>query len=93
MNYEQLLEDRKQARIDKNYAESDTIRDTLDAKLIFTFDTKDFQEVYYLTSGYFKKKPVKMSNRKYLEYIIQRDIRAENNFNSWLFTQKNTLNH
>lgn len=52
---DELIELRKEAREKKDWKLSDEIRNYLDAKLVFIFDTKDGQEVYNLTEKYFKK--------------------------------------
>jgi len=98
MNFEskyidELIDDRKEARVNKNWKLSDEIRDYLDTKLVFIFDTKWGQEVYYLTERYFKNQDRKietmaMSKRKFLEYKIKQDINAENNFEAWLFSTR-----
>ena len=80
-----LIEIRKQSRLDKDYKLSDEIRDYLDSKLVFIFDTKDAQDVYYLNENMFGK--VKdVNKRKYIEQLIKRGIIANNNFESWLFS-------
>ncbi len=90
---DKLIEDRKEARVSKDWKLSDEIRNYLDTKLVFIFDAKWGQEVHYLTEGYFKNKDQKiettaMSKRQYVEYLIKRDINAENNFESWLYSTK-----
>lgn len=76
---DELIEERKNARINKNWNLSDKIRDYLDNKLVFIFDAKFGQEVYYLIEGFLKRKEQKeetklMSNRQYLEYAIRSGI-------------------
>jgi len=98
MNFEskyidELIDDRKEARVNKNWKLSDEIRDYLDTKLVFIFDTKWGQEVYYLTDGYFKNQERKietiaMSKRQYLEYRSKQEINAEKNFEAWLFSTR-----
>lgn len=90
---DELIEDRKEARENKNWKLSDEIRDYLDTKLVFVFDAKWGQEVYYLTDGYFKNQDRKietiaMSKRQYLEYRIKQDINADKNFEAWLFSTR-----
>lgn len=87
-NIEELINSRAIERQNKNYVACDNLRDYLDTHNVFVFDTKGGQEIFYLTESYFDKKPAGMTKRKYVEYIIQRDIRAEKNFNAWLFSQK-----
>lgn len=96
---DQLIEIRKQARENKDWKLSDEIRNYLDTKLVFIFDTKDdlgesFQEVFYLPECYFKNKEntmlwAAMSNRQYVEYKIKEEIRIEKLFDSWLYSTQN----
>lgn len=91
---ELLIEARAEARKNKEFTTCDIIRNHLDEKLIFIFDTKDRQEIYYLTEGYFNKNDYNseaMSKRQYVEKRIQRDIRANKNFDAWLFSMKNKI--
>lgn len=83
---DELIDLRVLARSYKYWLLSDSIRKFLDSKLVFIFDTKDGQEVYHLNEGYFKKKPVEMSNRQYVEHRIKEDIIAEKNFDAWLYS-------
>lgn len=85
---DELIDDRAQSRISRNYKLSDEIRNELDKHLIFVFDAPWGQEVHYLTEAYFKKKPESMNNRQYVEYIIQRDSRAERNFQGFINSMK-----
>lgn len=119
INLNELIHMRMEARLNKDWQFSDEIRNYLDSKYVFIFDTKDnegkpFQDVYWLPKSYFNLDEVytytKMTpefsetkrqkierlngikietNRKYLEYRIKRDIRAEQNYKAWLFTTKN----
>ena len=89
---DELIEIRKEARQNKDWKLCDEIRNYLDIKLVFIFDTKAGQEIYYLFEEYFKNKENKietfaMSNRQYIEYRIQQEIRHNNNFNAWLYSQ------
>lgn len=91
---DELIDERKEARANKNWKLSDEIRHYLDTKLVFVFDASWGQEVYYLTKSYFKDKDRKietivMSKRQYVEYRIKKDINADKNFKAWLYsTQK-----
>lgn len=90
---DELIDERKEARANKNWKLSDEIRNFLDTKLVFVFDANFGQEVYYLTNGYFKKKERKietiaMSNRQYVEYRIKQDLNAEKNFEAWLYSTR-----
>ena len=90
---DELIDERKEARANKNWKLSDEIRDYLDTKLVFVFDAKWGQEVYYLTDNYFKTQERKietiaMSKRQYIEYKIKQDINADRNFEAWLFSTR-----
>lgn len=91
---DELIDIRKNARENKDWSLSDEIRNYLDAKLVFIFDAKWGPEVWYLTIGFFNNKNKRietqaMSNRQYVEYKIQKDIRAEKNFDAWLYSTLN----
>lgn len=91
MNIEQLIYERSLARLAKNWGKSDEIRNTLDNNLVFVFDTKVGQDVYYLTDGYFKRQDkmietIGLSKRQYVEYRIKQEIKANANFDAWLFS-------
>lgn len=88
MNVDAMIDSRWRARQSKNYAESDRLRDILDSHLVFTFDHKDYQEVHYLPEKYFKSmERAGFSNkRKYVEYRLAQDRKAEAYFEAWLFS-------
>jgi hypothetical protein len=103
---DQLVEYRRIAREKNDWNLSDEIRSFLDNKLIFIFDTKTadgepFQEVYYLTEGYFNKARMEKieslykvkfaSNRAFVEWNIKKDIAAEKFLDSWIYIQSKTL--
>lgn len=93
---DELIEDRRIARESKDWKLSDEIRAYLDERLIFVFDTKGGQEIYYLHQGYFERKGFNdetknMTNRQYLEYRIQQDIKAEKLFDAWLYSTSRSL--
>lgn len=88
---DELIEDRKIARENKDWKLADEIRNYLDTKLVFIFDAKCGQEVWYLTEKYFERQKRKietmaMSKRQYVEYRIKQDINAEKNFEAWLYS-------
>jgi len=94
-NIDELLYIRQQAYINRNYELTDQIRSYLDDQLVFTFDFKEGQEVYHLCIDHFrfknkKEETEKMNNRKYVEYIIKRDKRAESNLDAWIFSNKSS---
>ena len=78
---DELIDMRRQSRIDKDWSLSDNIRDYLDTKHIFVFDHKEGQEVFHRSSG----------TRASLIEEISREARAEKLFDSWLFTAKSKL--
>lgn len=91
MNIDEMIYERGLVREKKDWVESDRLRDVLDGYLVFVFDGKDGQEVYHLTERYFEFKDRKvetmaMNKRQYVEYLIKRDIRANNNFDAWLYS-------
>lgn len=95
MNIDELIYNRIEARKSHNWLLSDKLREILDNELVFVFDNNtDRPEVYYLTEKYFKdvtKHEAQsgkkfLTRRKYVEWRIQEDIRAENIFNAWLTT-------
>ncbi len=90
-NIDELIYLRQQVREQKDWARSDTIRDYLDTKLVFIFDTKTGQEVHYLNQKYFAGKPEAMTQRDYIEYLKQRNLNAEARFDSWLHGANNKL--
>lgn len=91
---DELIEIRESAREGKDYKLCDKIRDYLDSHLVFIFDGVNGQEIYHLTKSSFKfkeqiekKNNNKLTNRKYVELLIKRDINAEAYFNDWLNRQ------
>jgi hypothetical protein len=58
---EELIEARRKARVAKDWKSSDELRNYLDTKRVFIFDTKDGQEIHYLPESYFRLK-VKTEN-------------------------------
>jgi hypothetical protein len=95
---DKLIEDRKQARLDKDWELCDQIRNYLDTKYVFIFDTKEGQIVYNLFEKYFNNKnkmeiTKDLNNRQYLEYKIKQDIDSEKRFDAWLFSVKKSINN
>ena len=90
---DELIENRKIARENKDWKLADEIRNYLDTKLVFIFDAKWGQEVWYLVEKYFERQERKietiaMSKRQYVEYRIKQDINAEKNFEAWLYSTR-----
>ena len=83
---DELIILRKEAREKKDWKLSDEIRTYLDSKLVFIFDTKFGQEIWYLNEKYFENKPDKLTYRQYVEYQIQQDSKAERVFDAWLYS-------
>jgi hypothetical protein len=80
MNIDKLIYDREQSRLNKNWKESDRLRDLLDSLFVFVFDTKEGQEVYHRTKG----------DRDSIKKEIAEDIRADKNFEAYLFTVRSS---
>ena len=68
---------RQQARAEKNWQESDRLRNELDARHVFVFDGKGFEDVYYTKVG---------KTRAELIEEIQREIRAEKHLDAWIYS-------
>ncbi|WP_242202069.1 hypothetical protein [Aestuariivivens insulae] len=86
MNLEHLYIDelialREEARQSKNYKLSDDIRDFLDSKHIFVFDTPNQQVVYHRTTG----------SREDLINELKKEQRAQKLFDAWLYSVNKTL--
>ena len=73
----ELIEIRKKARANNNYALSDEIRNYLDDKESFVFDTKEGQVVYHELKG--------MTRSKLIEKI-NREKQANKLFDAWLYS-------
>lgn len=96
---DELIEDRRIARENKEWKLSDDIRNYLDEKFIFIFDVKGndgkpFQEVHYLYNEYFNRmesvegmENLKFkSKRDFLEWKIKQNIQSEKRFDAWLYS-------
>lgn len=91
---DELIDIRKDARENKDWKLSDEIRNYLDIKLVFVFDTKSGQEILYLPKEYFRNKDrrmetIAMSERQYVEYKIKEDVRIEKILDSWIYSMQN----
>ena len=92
MYTDELLEWREEVRKNKDYKLSDKIRNILDERLVFVFDSKDGQEVYHLYESYFSKMEkistlynIKFeSKRKFVEYKIKENIRLNALVDNWI---------
>ena len=73
---DELVDLRRKAREQKNWKLSDKIRDYLDTKHSFVFDTKDGQVIYHGAKG----------TRTDLINQLKEDSRAVKIFNSWLYS-------
>jgi hypothetical protein len=98
---DEIVELRKISRLNKNWKLSDVLRNYLDAKLVFAFDAPDCQEVYYLCENSFKyldriEKLYDMkfsTKRKFVEWNIKNEIKANNIFDAWLYTQSQRVSN
>lgn len=88
---DELIELRKLSRANRDYSKSDEIRNYLDSKYVFVYDTKDGQEVYHLNKDYFKRKKEDMTNRQFFEIKNRTNINANSNFDAWLHTQNERI--
>lgn len=82
MNIDSLIDIRRELRELGNYQMCDRIRNYLDTKNVFVFDTKHGQEVYF---------EVKPTTRKEIEKRIQQESKANRLFDAWLYTVNNKL--
>lgn len=100
---EELIDERKLARENKEWKLSDEIRNYLDEKFVFVFDVKDndgkpFQEVHYLYGDYFNKietierlyKIKFKSKREFVEWNIKQDISRTKRLDSWIYSMQSS---
>ena len=80
MSIDELINIRNHQKNLKNWKICDDIRAYLDEKLVFIFDTKWGQEVYFLCKNESNTK------REQVENSIKQEIRAEKYFESWLYS-------
>lgn len=73
---DELIEIRHETRLKKDWALSDKIRDYLDCKYIFIFDSEEGQIVYHR----------KKESRNSLINKLKQEAKAEKLFNAWLFS-------
>jgi hypothetical protein len=78
---DELVDLRNEARAKKNWKLSDEIRDYLDTKQTFIFDTIDGQVVYH----------GKENTRQKLIEQLKKETRAEKMFDAWLFSVKESI--
>lgn len=74
---DELIDLRREAREQKNWKLSDEIRDVLDTKNVFVFDTSEGQVIYH-RPRYTRKELVKK---------LKMEMNAIKRFDSWLFSQ------
>lgn len=79
MYIDEIIDKRHEARINKDWELSDKLREELDSKNVFVFDTLKGQEVYY---------PAKQTTREELVNKINTEKRADKIFDAWLYSQK-----
>jgi len=75
----ELVYNRQLARDNKDYKESDRLRDLLDSKGVIIFDTPEGQEVYYTVN----------KTREQIIKQIQEDKKANAIFDAWLYSMSN----
>lgn len=76
---DELIELRASFRQLKEWQKCDEIRNYLDTKNVFVYDTATGQEVYFMPYNF-------CGGRAYLEKMIKREVVAEKNFDSWLYS-------
>ena len=79
---DKLITLREEARNERNWSLSDDIRDYLDTKSVFVFDTPNGQIVYHK----------KESTRSDLIKEIKVEQRAQKLFDAWLFSMNSIIN-
>lgn len=94
-----LIECRAIARQNKNWFNSDLIRNELDNRLCFVFDTKEGQEIYSLSDSFFANMS-KISSiynihfeskRDFVEWKIKDEIRINKLVDSWIFSTQKSI--
>ena len=78
---DELIALRAEAREKRNWNLSDNIRDYLDSKHIFVFDTLNEQVVYHRTTG----------TRKEFVVQLKKEQRAQRLFDAWLFSMNSSM--
>lgn len=100
LDIDRLLQRRLNARATKNWALSDSLREELDALGVYVIDQQDgAQKVLRLDDDYFRHMEkiegmygiVFGSRRKYVEWRIKQDIRAEQTFEAWLYSMRQSI--
>jgi len=79
---DELITLRDEARQKKNWNLSDDIRDYLDTKCVFVFDTPNGQVVYHRKEG----------TREDLIENIKSEQKSQKLFDAWLFSMNSSLN-
>ena len=80
---DELIAIREEACRLRNWVLSDGIRDYLDTKKVFVFDTPNGQEVYHRNDG----------SREDLIKEIKKEQSAQRLFDSWLYSMRSSINH
>ena len=73
---DELIEIRVEARQNRDWTLADKIRDYLDNKHVFVFDSEEGQIVYHRSK----------ENRSSLVDKLKEEIKSEKLFNAWLFS-------
>jgi len=79
---DELIAIREEARRVRNWVLSDRIRDYLDTKKVFVFDTETGQEVYHRNEG----------SRDDLIKEIKNEQNAQKLFDAWLYSMSLNIN-
>jgi hypothetical protein len=74
---DELIEMRRIARLSRDFKKSDSLREYLDTKSVFVFDTTEGQEVFHM---------IPPMTRDQLVSELEKDRQAEKQFDAWLFS-------
>ena len=80
MVIDELIDLREYWRINKSFNMSDNIRNELDLKSVFVFDTKEGQVVYHESKGVTRKQ---LTNR------LDKSKQSNKRFDAWLYSMNN----
>ena len=80
MFIDELIDLREYWRINKSFNMSDNIRNELDSKSVFVFDTKEGQVVYHESKG---------TTRKQLTDRLDKSKQSNKRFDAWLYSMNN----
>jgi hypothetical protein len=94
-----LIECRAIARQNKNWLNADLIRNELDNRLCFVFDTKEVQEIHSFSESYFSNMGKIssiygiqfQSKRDFVEWKIKDEIRINKLVDAWIYSTQKSI--